>query len=292
MELRQLEAFLAVAEESSFTRAAARMHVVQSAISATIANLERELGTPLLRRTSRSVRLTEAGRAFVAPARATLDAARAARDAVDATTDTVTGVLRLGTMSSLAGLDLPTLLGTFHRRHPAVEIRTVTSPGGSPGLVTALKAGALDAAFVSHSAEPLSGLRLVPAASTVLRLAVPEHHRLAPRASVSLGDLLEDRFVDFPEGYGNRVVTDLAFTGAGIERQVAIEITDVEAAMHYVKQDLGIALVPDSSTSQPGVRVLPVTDCDLTWQVFLALPDGKHSTAAARALAGLVAEAG
>ncbi|WP_435173386.1 LysR family transcriptional regulator [Actinacidiphila sp. bgisy145] len=291
MELRQLECFVAVAEEGSFTRAAARVHVVQSAVSATIASLERELGATLLERTSRRVRLTEAGRAFLEPARAALVAARTARDAVGTATGTIGGTLRLGTMSSLAGLDLPRLLGTFHRRHPGVEIRLATSADGSPGLVQALDQGHLDAAFVSLIGPPPRGLRLELVASTRLLLAAPRSHRLAQRTSVSIRDLSREAFVDFPAGYGNRAVADEAFKTVGLDRQVAIEITDVEDGATYVRNGLGVALLPESSGRTASELVhIPIADSDLLWKIFLAMPE-THATAAARALRTLVAQA-
>lgn len=290
MELRQLECFVAVAEETSFTRAAARMHVVQSAVSATIASLERELGATLLERTSRRVRLTEAGRALLEPAREVLVAARTARDAVDTATGTISGTLRLGTMSSLADLDLPRLLGTFHRRHRDVKVRLATSPDGSPGLVRALGHGHLDAAFVSLTGPPPRGLRLEPVASTRLLLAVPRNHRLAQRKSVSIRDLARETFVDFPTGYGNRAVVDEAFKTVGLDRHVAIEITHVEDGATYVRNGLGIALLPESSgRTASSVAHIPITDSDLLWKIFLAMPE-TNATAAAHALGMLVAE--
>lgn len=290
MELRQLECFVAVAEEDSFTRAAARMHVVQSAVSATIASLERDLGATLLERTSRKVRLTEAGRALLEPARAALVAARLARDAVGTATGTISGTLRLGTMSSLAGLDLPRLLGAFHRSHRGVEIKLALSANGSPGLIQALGQGRLDAAFVSLIGSPPRGLRLELVASTRLLLAVPGNHQLAQRTSVSIRDLAREAFVDFPAGYGNRAITDEAFKTVGLDRQVAIEITNVEDGAGYVRNGLGIALLPESSgRPASGLVHIPIADSDLLWKIFLAVPE-THPTAAARALQALVAE--
>jgi DNA-binding transcriptional LysR family regulator len=116
MELRHLEYFVAVAEERNFTRAAARVHIVQSAISSAIKSLERELGTPLLERTSRRVLLTDAGTVFLPKARATLDAARDARDAVDEVRGGLRGMIRIGTMTSVSLVDVPALLGRYHQR--------------------------------------------------------------------------------------------------------------------------------------------------------------------------------
>src|SRR5258706_2856591 len=116
MELRQLEYFLAVGEERHFTRAAQRVHIVQSGLSASVHALERELGAPLFIRTTRHVELTEEGRALVGEARAVLAAADRARDAVAGVRGLLRGRLSVGTIQALPVVDLPELLGRFRRR--------------------------------------------------------------------------------------------------------------------------------------------------------------------------------
>src|SRR3954468_18993450 len=113
MELRQLEYFVAVAEEANFTRAAQRIHVAQPAVSAQIQRLERELGQPLLDRSRRAVRLTAAGVAALPHAKAALAAALHVKRAVDETTQLVRGAVRIGTVPS-HGVDVPTLIAQFH----------------------------------------------------------------------------------------------------------------------------------------------------------------------------------
>src|SRR3954466_3144747 len=135
MELRHFEYFVAVAEERSFTKAAVRLHVVQSGVSAVIKSLERELGAPLLERTSKRVALTDAGEALLPRARAALDAAQAARDAVDEVRGGLRGTLRIGTRNGVAEIDVAALLGTFHRTHPGVALQLTVSPRGSVGLL-------------------------------------------------------------------------------------------------------------------------------------------------------------
>ncbi|MCX4725274.1 LysR family transcriptional regulator [Streptomyces sp. NBC_00963] len=291
MELRQLECFVAVAEESSFTRAAARLHVVQSAVSATIASLERELHVRLLERTSRRVELSDAGHVLLPKARAALDAARDARDAVDDVNGGVRGTLRIGTMSSLGLIDLPALLGRFHHEHPAVSVRlaTAASCGGSPGLVEALTEGRLDLAFVSVPGPPPVGVQWKDITTTPLDLVVPRGHRLADRSRVALGELAGEAFIDFPAGYGNRAVTDRAFTTAGLQRHVTIEITAIAAGADYIRHGLGVALLP-RGTAEPDEDLvpLPVTGADLDWPISLATPRDRTPSAAARAFQRLI----
>ena len=123
MELRQLEHFVAAAEEGHFSRAADRANIVQSGLSASIRALERELGTRLFDRTTRRVELTESGRALLTEARRVLGAAAAAREAVAGVEGLQRGTLSLGIMQSLGAVQLPALLARFHSSHPGVDIR-------------------------------------------------------------------------------------------------------------------------------------------------------------------------
>ncbi|WP_037910962.1 LysR family transcriptional regulator [Actinacidiphila yeochonensis] len=291
MELRQLECFVAVAEELSFTRAARRLHVVQPAVSSTIAALERELRTALLQRTSRRVGLTDAGRALLPKARATLDAAREAADTVDAVVGGMRGTLRLGTMSWLGGIDLAALLGRFHAQYPGVAIRlaTAASDHGSPGLMEAIADGRLDAAFVSSPGPAPAAVHLTDLLAVPVDLVVSERHPLAGRGEVPITELADEVFVDFPTGYGNRTVADLAFRAAGVNRDVSIELTAIPASADFVRHGLGVALLPrGTADAYADLRALRVTGADLTWPIRLATPANRAPSAATRALAALL----
>ena len=133
MELRQLEYFVAVAGERSFTRAAQRLHVVQSAVSAAITALEKDLHVVLLERNARRVQLTEAGEALLPEAQAVLDAALAARNAVEGLSRGLRGTLRVGMLADLGIMDLPGLARDFRNRYPGVELQLRDAPAGSAG---------------------------------------------------------------------------------------------------------------------------------------------------------------
>src|SRR5579862_9866305 len=153
MELRQLAAFVAVAEEGSFTRASDRLHVVQSAVSANIRNLERELGARLFDRTTHKVTLTEAGRALLPEARATLQATTAARDAVDAVRGGVRGTVVLGTMQGQGNVvSVAAVLAEFRAQHPGVQVHIRHGAGGSGEMALQVREGQLDLAFVAAPA--------------------------------------------------------------------------------------------------------------------------------------------
>ena len=285
MELRHLEYFVAVAEELSFTRAALRLHVVQSGVSAAIKSLEHELGAPLLERSSQRVALTDAGAALLPEARATLDAALAARDAVDQVRGGLRGTVRVGTLISVGIIDLPALLGRFHAEHPAVNLRLRTHPAGSAGLVRALVDGDLDVAFLSLGGRPPAGIRVRDLATIPLVLVVPQHHRLAGQQSVPLDQLSGERFIDFPVGYGNRNVVDLAFAAAGLDREVAIEVVDIQTAAEFVRHGFGLAFVPSFSAPRAtDLRVLRVTEPELRWSLALGTASARRTSAAVREL--------
>jgi DNA-binding transcriptional LysR family regulator len=289
VELRHLEYFVAVAEERSFTAAAARLHVVQSAVSAAVKALERELATKLLDRTSRRVDLTDAGAALLPKAQATLDAAR---DAVDVVLDVrggLRGTVRVGTMTSVGLVDVPGLLGEFHRRHPGVLLRLSAAPSGSQGLVDALAERRLDLAFVSLPGEPPPQLQLTELARTPMVLVLPVGHPLAGRARVPITELADLDFIDSPVGYGNRGVADRAFEAAGVRRRVSIEITDIATATSYVRNGLGIALLPRFAIgADEDVVALPVAGADLEWPLSLAAPKDRAPSTATRALLELI----
>jgi DNA-binding transcriptional LysR family regulator len=291
MELRHFEYFVAVAEERSFTRAAARLHVVQSGVSAVIKSLERELGADLLERTSKRVALTDAGAALLPRARAALDAVRSARDAVDEVRGGLRGTVRIGTLTSIGVIDVPALLGAFHRTHPGVRLQLTVSPRGSSGLLEALADGSLDLAFVSAPGRPPAGVRVRPVHHEPLLLVLPADHPLAAADRVAAGDLAGEPFVDFPVGYGNRTVVDRVFADAGVQRHVAIEVIDIASGAAFVREGLGVALLPSFAVhDRSGLVLKGLADAELEWPFGIAVPAVRTPSAAARALLALITE--
>jgi DNA-binding transcriptional LysR family regulator len=282
VELRQLEYFIAVAEERHFTRAAARMHVAQSGLSASIRSLERELGASLFLRNTRSVELTDAGEALLAEARHTLANVAAAKDAVAAVQGLLRGTLAVGTLQCLGAFDLPSVLARFHAAHPGVEIRL--RQGGSTDLIERVRAGDLDLAFVTAPADGASGVVLTPIAAEPMTLACGPAHPLRERGSVALADLRDETFVDFYPGWLTRDVVDRALAAAGVHRRVGFEVNDVHWLLDLVGHGLGIAVVPRVFTAKTtAARFVPLTDPP-HWHLAVATASGRHPGAAARAL--------
>jgi DNA-binding transcriptional LysR family regulator len=279
METRQLEYFVAVAEELSFTRAAQRLFAVQSTVSAAIRSLEAELKTTLFDRSTRRVALSAAGRAFLPEAKAALEAFDRAKAVVQEASEGLRGSIRFGTMTSIGVLDLPGVLGAFHRRYPLVEIAVSVSPAGSTGLIDDVRHGRLDLALVGASEPEMAGLRQRRLGTVPYIAVVPFGHRLADAGTVTLEDLAGEQFVDASPGFSNRIAVDRAFDTIGAPRRVTIEVADLSTVPDYVGAGLGVALIPDlGGEHDRGTVALPLTGVDLTWPftiVTLAAPPSR-----------------
>ncbi|NGO67955.1 LysR family transcriptional regulator [Streptomyces boncukensis] len=277
MELQQMRYVVAVAETGSFTRAAERCLVVQSALSHQVARLERELGARLFERNSRMVRLTDAGRAFLPAAQQSVDAAERARAEVAAAAGEVRGRLAIGTIPTVAAIDLPDELGRYRVRYPKVHI-TVRS-GSSEDLVEEVRAGSLDLAFlgVRPGFRP-KGVSDRELATDELVAVLAPGHPLAREPEVDLARLAGETFVDFAEGTVARSQSEEAFRAAGLAREVAFEVTGVEFLAAFVRNGLAAAMLPSAFvTGLPGVCVVPVRDAParverLVWSRFRPSP--------------------
>ena len=213
MELRQLRQFIALAEEKSFTRAATRCHVVQSALSSSIRLLEEELAAALFVRTTRRVELTAAGEAFLDSARRSLAALEQGANDVADVNALRRGRLSIGTVQSLPSfVDLPALLARFHRRHPAVEVRLCQGAAGE--LNEKIDARQLDLAILPIE-ESGEGLQQHIIACDELVLACHPGHRLGKARSVTLEQLADA--VGLTSVHVNRTLKALA--AAGVIRQ-------------------------------------------------------------------------
>jgi DNA-binding transcriptional LysR family regulator len=286
MDVRQLTYFVAVAEERTFTAAALRLNLAQSAVSNAIRALERELGAVLFTRGAREVALTDAGAALLPRAHEAIATLSAARAAVDEVVGGLRGEVRIGTLTSTpTQVDLPALLGDFHHSHPAVHLHLVVSPEGSHGLVRDLVGGRLDVAFVGLADPASAGIHLREIARVPLDLIVPATHRLADASRVRIDQLATEPFVDVPAGYGTRVAVDSAFARAGIHREVVLECFDLTAAADFVAHGLGIAVLPRTlALDHHAVRVVTLDFPDLTWPFSIATSTIRPTSRSTQAL--------
>jgi DNA-binding transcriptional LysR family regulator len=216
----QLVAFVTVAEERNFTRAAARLYLAQSGLSATIRSLERELNAPLFARTTRHVELTAVGAALLGEARATLAAARAAADAVSAVEGLRRGTLTLGIIQASALFDLPRLLARYRRAYPGIELRL--QHASSEDLGRLLGEHRLDVIFRAGSGESSPDLVSIMLAHSPLVVVCSAESALADKSALDLRALADTALVGCPVGWGIRTLSDLAFRAKGIEPHYAV----------------------------------------------------------------------
>lgn len=292
MDLRHLRYFVAVVDEGQFVRAAAELHVAQSALSQQIRDLERELGAELLHRDRRGVTPTAAGVVLLGHARALLERAELARAEVAQLTGVITGTLRIASGSPSGPVPLPATLAEFQRRHPAVEIVIRDAP--SEELIRWLEDGTVDVAVITFAPDRLpTRLQGTLITRESLLALVPYGHPLAARHRVSLADLATESLVTFPSGSGVRQTIDEGFRAAGARRPaVTAETIDPLAMIELVGVGLGVAIVPPSfaDLATPAVRAVELAPPGLLENVTLAWPRERRALPALDAFLELAAE--
>jgi DNA-binding transcriptional LysR family regulator len=143
----------------------------------------------------------------------------------------------------------------------------------------------MDLALVSFPRRPPAGLVAETLAEETLRLVCARNHHLSRVSGVGLGELDEETFVDFPQGWGNRDLVDLAFDQAGLHRSVPLEVSDYPTLAALVRQGLGVAFLPETiARTIPGLVTVPVAPPALHWNLFLATATVRPLSRAGRAL--------
>ncbi|MFJ9032709.1 LysR family transcriptional regulator [Streptomyces sp. NPDC102274] len=280
MEIRDLEYFLSCCETGSFSAAARKMHIVQSAMSSAIARLERDLGTALFDRSVTPVAMTEHGAALRTAAQRVLDAVRTARDEVHAVSGRVRGTVMLGSTFSTGPLDLAVVLTDMRSRHPEVVIQLRQSSAGSAGNLRAVLDGSLDIALTASGERPPDGIVLRPLTDEPLAFVCPADHPLAGRALITLPELSALPILRFPPGWGMRDTVDRVLGPV----DSTTEIADYALMVKLIRAGFGATLMPASAVTCDGVCVIPLDAPELTWHLSAAVSAHRRPTAAAEAL--------
>lgn len=245
-----------MAAEKNFTRAAAKLFVAQSAVSYQIVKLEKELGIELLLRSSRGVALTATGELVLARARRVLNEVDAIKSDVAQVHGLVRGRVGLGGMVTLGPLDIAELLGSFHRRHPGVDIRLVVAT--TRELQNLLLRDELDLAVAPElpgGALPgISGRRLF---DEELVVVMPPDHTAAASSRALVTSALEPHpFIGFYPGSATREAIDRRLTADGVVVRVAFESAAADVVRRLVSHGLGLAILPRSTVGEPGPPVV------------------------------------
>lgn len=279
MELRQLRYFLAVANELHFARAAQLLRISQPPLTVAVRKLERELGTELFVRSTRSVALTAAGQAFKVRVESVLEELEEAVGDVGEVVAGRSGKLKIGFVSSASYTAIPEAIRTFRQRRPRVEL--VLSPLTSGEQVESLLEGELDLGLI-RDPDKIPGLNLELLSSEDLVAVVPEFHPLASADEIEPGMLEGQPLVLFPyrlmPGYVSRIMTLLE--PARTPPYVVQQAIHQETVLGLVAAGLGISILPRSVTRfrMPGVQLRPFADRP---QTELHIARGKVSSPAA-----------
>jgi DNA-binding transcriptional LysR family regulator len=287
MDLRQLGYLVALADELNFTRAAAREHIAQPAMSQQIRRLEKAVGLALVERSTRHVKITPAGELLVARARRILAELDAAETELQALRGVRTGHVSVGAMHTMGPIDLSLVLAIFHERHPEVEL-TVREMS-SEELAEMLRVDELDLAFLSVTERIEShGLGLHQLVSEELMVVLPRDHRLGGRDTVRMAELEHEQFVSYRNGARLRELLVSAGQHAGFEPQVKLESNESLRIRRLVARGMGVAILPRSDAESPGAEVAVATliEPSLSRDITLAWRESRrHPPAAAEFIA-------
>jgi LysR family transcriptional regulator, transcription activator of glutamate synthase operon len=271
MDLRQLRYLVALAEEQHFTRAAAREHVAQPALSQQIRRLEDELGVPLVERTTRHVEITGAGNLLVARARRILAEVDAAQAELLALKGLETGRVNVGTMHTMGPIDVSLALAIFHQRHPGIEL--AVREEASEELAELIRNDVLDLAFLSVTERVEShGLGLHQLVSEELVVVLPPRHQLARRRRLRMAELRDEEFISYRAGARLRELLFVAGREAGFEPRVTLESNESQRIRRLVSRGMGVAILPRSDAVGTGadVAVAALSDPPLARDITLA----------------------
>jgi DNA-binding transcriptional LysR family regulator len=273
IEFRMLRQFLAVAEELHFGRAAARLHMTQPPLTMAVQALERELGAVLFERTRRSVALSPAGQALLAPVRRLLSGAEDLPRLAQAAAAGRTGQLRLAFVSSIAYGPLPEWLRAFRDSHPDVglQLREATLDV----QLAAFDADEIDAGFMLHAPDAApAGFATWRALSEPLVMALPEQHPAVRQRNLRFEAVAGEPLVIFPRRIAPSLYDSVlsAYRAKGATPQIGQEAIQMQTIVNLVSAGMGVAWVPESVTrlQRPGVVYRAVIGMDLHCETSLA----------------------
>jgi len=292
MDLRQLRYLVALAEERHFTRAAEREHVAQPALSQQIRRLEQEVGQPLVERTTRRVRINEAGQLLVARARRILAEVEAANAELQALSGLLSGHVTVGAMHTMGPIDVSRVLAAFRKRHPGVEL-TVREQS-SEELAQMLRIDELDIAFLSVTEKIAThGLALRQLIQEELVVILSPEHRLADRRRLRMSELAGEQFISYREGARLRELLSAAGHQVGFEPRVTLESNESQRIRRLVAYGLGVAIVPRSDAGEPDadVKVVRLVEPSLKRDITLAWREGRWQPPAAQQFLALALDA-
>jgi DNA-binding transcriptional LysR family regulator len=243
--LPQVEAFVEVARTRSVSRAADALYVTQPALTARLQRLERDLDAKLFVRTSRGMKLTEAGEAYLPHAVKALESLADGRSIVNAFERGGAGRLTLGAAPGVSTYVLPAILKRFSVSHPRVSVSVRT--GHSEEVLELVLREQADVGLVRELRHP--DIASTPLYEDRVILVVEPGHRFASRRSIRLDEMTHEQLVLFDRTSSYRELTNAVFRGAGVRPEGIMELDNIDAAKKMVQQGFGVALIPYTAVS-------------------------------------------
>lgn len=278
MEIKQLKAFIAIAEERTFTAGAKRVQLTQAAVSMKIRQLEKEVGLPLFTRTPRRVILTEAGEHLLVRARTILREHDSALEELAEIAGAKRGRLRIGSASAtFATSQLPNILEKLKGKYPNAEISV--SSGTSKKLVDKILHGETDIAFVSLPIETPGIETELLLSDEVVAIAHPSH-KLANQKSISATSLAKENLILGERGGNTRRMIDDLFEEANVRPNVVMELSRQEAINKMVENNMGVGIAgaKNSALESADGKVVSwwIEGAEIKWNLGLARLKGGY----------------
>ncbi len=265
MNLRTLELFCTIADQRSFSKAAAVHQLTQSAVSQAMQQLEESIGCQLIDRSKRPLVLTAAGKQFVSGVRGILRSYQRLEQEVRSTSEQLSGRITIGTIVSVGLSYMPEATEAFSRLHPEVEVRTEF--GSNDRVFEMTAAGEVDFGLVSFP-RGSKDLQFVPWQQEPLRIVCSSEHPLAAQHEISLGQLTGMQMIGFDRQLQLRQEIDQALAQAGVRVKVAMEFDNADSMVRAIQANRGIGIVPEAvvrrETANGSLRVVACRELRMT----------------------------
>jgi DNA-binding transcriptional LysR family regulator len=258
--------------------------MVQSSLSASLLSLERELGTELFVRGHRGAQLTDAGRAFLGPARAALREADRARDAVAEVEGLLRGSVCVATVPLPPKLDVSQTISRFRAEHPGVNLHVV--PSGTQEAVQLVAEGEADFAIAPLPPQTGRTLHFEKLYATPLVAICPPGHRLSGARDLDPRELVDEPLIDLPRGWWARALFDRLLEERGLHRDVGLEVADWHSILTMVQRGVGTSYGPAACIDQETfdrIDLVPLAGAP-SWELGVVTRDDGPRGAAGRAL--------
>ena len=279
MDIRQIEYFVEVAKQLSFTKAAGVLHVSQPSISKAIQNFEAELGVPLFYRSSKQLELTDAGQAVLVNSMQVLESFQNLRSELTDLMDLKKGQIRIGIPPIVGAEFFSKLISFYKEQHPYIEI--LLTEVGTKRIRQEIEAGELDIGLVCSVSSTNENLDTIGFLIDPLQLIVHEDHPLAQNEKISLADLSEEAFIIYRKDFilYDRIIEECS--KHGFFPTIACETTQKDLFIEMVQAKLGIALLPQKIAEKipyPTIKCIPFEEeqihleLGITWKKNKYLP--------------------